>query len=257
MNACLCHLIHAPSWPTVIPSTPGAPLLAFTRAWARFMFAGSQTCPMRWAVKARCRSFAVGDDDSPMAAAWIASSPLASGIGCAGVSRAGISRSIRSGCRCESLIELGRNCLASEDSALRPAAGGAVNPTGERPRRLCRDRATTASADSCAVVSHRCRRGGPCGRRRRPPRVSHVSLAQAPPDLPPRHPNEYGRLDLMLDYPCRGGLVSGSCSSGLTLPSWRLFLLRFLQIRPRGRHPCLDGRFRSSRSVEDFHLLNT
>ncbi len=35
------------------------------------------------------------------------------------------------------------------------------------------------------------------------------------------------------------------------------FLPRFLQIRPRAPHPCLDGRFRSLRPVEDFHLLNT
>ena len=33
-------------------------------------------------------------------------------------------------------------------------------------------------------------------------------------------------------------------------------VMGFLQIRPRGRHPCLDGRFRSLRPVEDFHLLN-
>jgi hypothetical protein len=35
------------------------------------------------------------------------------------------------------------------------------------------------------------------------------------------------------------------------------FVVGFLQILPRGGHPCLDGWFRSSRSMGDFHPLNT
>src|SRR5688572_33232595 len=95
---------------------------------------------MRRAVKARCRSFAVSDGDSPDAAAWTTSLPPASGIGCAGVSLAGISRSIRLVCRWSLLIESEWNCLGLEDSALRR------RNEGDDPRRLVAA-ATTASAD--------------------------------------------------------------------------------------------------------------
>src|ERR1035438_7678283 len=36
----------------------------------------------------------------------------------------------------------------------------------------------------------------------------------------------------------------------------RDFVIGFLQIPPRDGHPCLDGWFRSSRSMGDFHPLN-
>src|SRR5512141_1653607 len=36
----------------------------------------------------------------------------------------------------------------------------------------------------------------------------------------------------------------------------RDFVIGFLQIPPRGGHPCLDGWFRSLRSMGDFHPLN-
>ena len=34
-----------------------------------------------------------------------------------------------------------------------------------------------------------------------------------------------------------------------------VYVIGFLQIPPRDGHPCLDLRFRSLRSSEDFHLL--
>jgi len=43
-----------------------------------------------------------------------------------------------------------------------------------------------------------------------------MSLAQAPPDLPPWHPSEYGHPHPLLSDPCHGGLVSGFCSSDLS-----------------------------------------
>jgi hypothetical protein len=58
--------------------------------------------------------------------------------------------------------------------------------------------------------------GGMCvGRAGRSPNVSHKSFVRAPSDLPTRHPNEYGRLGPLPDHPCRAGLLSDSCSSGL------------------------------------------
>jgi hypothetical protein len=67
--------------------------------------------------------------------------------------------------------------------------------------------------------------------------------------------------------------LAGRCGNRLPIPSqdttawyvatrWNepvelVDIPRFLQIRPRDRHPCLDGWFRSLRSIEDFHLLNT
>src|SRR5579872_2944513 len=36
----------------------------------------------------------------------------------------------------------------------------------------------------------------------------------------------------------------------------RDFVIGFLQIPPRDGHPCLDGWFRSSRSIGDLHPLN-
>src|SRR2546421_10150279 len=36
----------------------------------------------------------------------------------------------------------------------------------------------------------------------------------------------------------------------------RDFVIGFLRIPPRDGHPCLDGWFRSSRSMGDFHPLN-
>src|ERR1035438_4039720 len=36
----------------------------------------------------------------------------------------------------------------------------------------------------------------------------------------------------------------------------RDFVISFLQIPPRDGHPCLDGWFRSLRSMGDFHPLN-
>jgi hypothetical protein len=43
----------------------------------------------------------------------------------------------------------------------------------------------------------------------------------------------------------------------LSVRRLRDFVIGFLQIPPRGGHPCLDGWFRSSRSMGDFHPLNT
>jgi hypothetical protein len=34
-----------------------------------------------------------------------------------------------------------------------------------------------------------------------------------------------------------------------------IYVIGFLQIPPRGEHPCLDLGFRSLRPPEDFHLL--
>ena len=68
-----------------------------------------------------------------------------------------------------------------------------IIPRRKRPAACCRvHRTTTASADFCTPVSHHCWRGSPLGRAHRSPKVSCLSFAQAPPDLPAWHPNENG-----------------------------------------------------------------
>lgn len=86
---------------------------------------------------------------------------------------------------------------------------------------------------------------------RRSPKVSCSSFTRATPDLPARCPDECGRPDPLLGYPHRAGLVSGSCSS---CPRCR----HRLPSDPGSRRQPLpkDGRLRSSRCVEDFHLLH-
>ena len=141
-----------------------------------------------------------------------------------------------------------------------------VTTLGVWSRRLLRPRLTSAPLSRIvadAVVRDPSTSSGQWTAMQTSQGKSMCPWLEDPPDLPPRSPNEYGPLDLMLDCPCRGGLVSGSCSSGLQFPSWSRVphvanaIPRFLQIRPRDRHPCLDGWFRSLRPIEDLHLLNT
>jgi hypothetical protein len=54
------------------------------------------------------------------------------------------------------------------------------------------------------------------------------------------------------------GWVTHAAKAFYPLPVRRVrdFVIGFLQIPPRGGHPCLDGWFRSSRPMGDFHPLN-
>jgi hypothetical protein len=81
--------------------------------------------------------------------------------------------------------------------------------------------------------------------------VSHTSFARAPPDLLPRHPGDYRASPTIAGLP----LSRQPCIRFLFVGSG-LIVVGFLQIPPRDGHPCLDGRFRSPRSAEDFHLQN-
>ena len=55
------------------------------------------------------------------------------------------------------------------------------------------------------------------------------------------------------------GRVTQAAKALYPLPVRRIrdFVIGFLQIPPRGGHPCLDGWLRSLRSMRDFHPLNT
>ena len=53
----------------------------------------------------------------------------------------------------------------------------------------------------------------------RPPRVSHLFFARAPPDLPSRRPGDYRASPTIAGLPTPLGLVSGFCSSGPGLSS--------------------------------------
>ena len=81
--------------------------------------------------------------------------------------------------------------------------------------------ATTASADFCTPFSRGCPVDSRSRQACRPPTVSRCVLGDRPCRIYRRAVRtSIGHLDLMLDCPPHGGLVSGSCSSGLKLPSW-------------------------------------
>ena len=76
-------------------------------------------------------------------------------------------------------------------------------------------------------------------------------LLADPSDLPPSVPNDYRAS------PSLAGLPNAATAS-YPLPIRRIhdFVVGFLQIPPRDGHPCLDGWFRSLRSIGDSHPLN-
>jgi len=81
--------------------------------------------------------------------------------------------------------------------------------------------ATTASADFCTPFSRGCPVDSRSRQACRPPAVSRCVLGDRPCRIYRRAvPTSIGHLDLVLDCPPHNGLVSGSCSSGLKLPSW-------------------------------------
>src|SRR5450631_789614 len=62
---------------------------------------------------------------------------------------------------------------------------------------------------------------------------------------------------MTLGFPVPGRVTHAALAS-YPLPVRRIrdFVISFLQIPPRDGHPCLDGWFRSLRSIGDFHPLN-
>lgn len=76
-------------------------------------------------------------------------------------------------------------------------------------------------------------------------------LLADPSDLPPQL-----RTTIGLPRPWPGDPTT-KASYPLPVRRIRDFVISFLQIPSRDGHPCLDGWFRSSRSMGDFHPLNT
>ena len=113
---------------------------------------------------------------------------------------------------------------------------------------------TTALADFSHPVPPRCRGGGPDppGQSGRSPRVSRESFARASPDLPSRVSGvTIGPPRPLPGYPTAPALYP------VSVRRVRGNGIGFLQIPPRGGHPCLALRFRSSRPAEDLHLQDS
>src|SRR5712692_4509192 len=87
-------------------------------------------------------------------------------------------------------------------------------------------------------------------RNERSPRVRDDCVTGYPPDLLSCIRVRIGRRDLALANPAR----QPSIRFLFVGPPARGF--GFLQIPPRGGHPCRTLRFRPLRPAEDFHLLN-
>ena len=105
-----------------------------------------------------------------------------------------------------------------------------------------------ASADFSLPLSRRHRSDSRSRRETRSPRVRRACVLRAAPDLLLSPTSKYRASLSIASLPGVRSLASGSCSS---LPQ---FVVGFLQIPPRGGHPCLDVQFPSLGSVEDLHL---
>jgi len=76
-------------------------------------------------------------------------------------------------------------------------------------------------------------------------------LLADPPDLPRSIPNDHRASPSLAGWP-----NTAMASYPVSVRRVRDFVIGFLRIPPCGGHPCLDGWFRSSRSMGDFHPLN-
>jgi hypothetical protein len=204
-----------------MPSTPGFPLLERTRRYARTRFVGSHICSIKLVVKARCWSNAVNVCCRPCGGDGVPPAP--SPPWC---------------CRpfcCSAFIELFHLLLALKDSALRP-----VRLLWLRLTSPLLSRAIARAVVRCIRTRAEISSGKAC------------LLLADPSDLPYSVPND-NRAS-----PSLAGLPNAEMAlyplSVRRIPD---FVVGFLQIPPRGGHPCLDGWFRSSRSMGDFHPLNT
>ena len=68
-----------------------------------------------------------------------------------------------------------------------------------------------------------------------------------PPHLPPCAPGSGSASFCFANSPAQNGLICGFCSSG------QGFAAGFLQIPPRGRHPCLWLTLLAAKRVADLH----
>ena len=113
-----------------------------------------------------------------------------------------------------------------------------------------------ASADFSRPLPTRYRAGSPAeipnGQNERPPRVSTASFPRNPPDLPPRlYAMSIGRPHVLEGYPSEAALYPISVRRVRVSP----------QLPSDSASPtdalAYGSRFRSSRPVEDLHLLET
>ena len=136
---------------------------------------------------------------------------------------------------CSAFIELFHLLLALKDSALRP-----VRLLWLRLTSPLLSRAIARAVVRCVRTRAEISSGKAC------------LLLADPSDLPYSVPND-NRAS-----PSLAGLPNAEMALyPLSVRRIHDFVVGFLQIPPRGGHPCLDGWFRSSRSMGDFHPLNT
>ena len=136
---------------------------------------------------------------------------------------------------CSAFIEIFHLLLALKDSALRP-----VRLLWLRLTSPLLSRAIARAVVRCVRTRAEISSGKAC------------LLLADPSDLPYSVPND-NRAS-----PSLAGLPNAEMALyPLSVRRIHDFVVGFLQILPRGGHPCLDGWFRSSRSMGDFHPLNT